>query len=170
MRNSITLERGRRAGNILLAQTLVSAALSVLMVLTDGASTDDGSVLLGALLAALLDIAIHFILISPLKKDKLNSVRVIYIILCCLSVAVLSVSYKEGTSDTGVFDWLGVSINIIVVIALYLLGPVGKICCFIAAGLSLVSAVLSINSDFFFPRVIDASFSVVYYVFLGAYV
>ena len=171
MRNSITLERGRRAGNILLAQTLVSAALSVLMVLTVGDSIDLGSALIGASIAALFNIAINFILISPLKKDKLNSIRAIYIILCCLSVAFLYFNYVEGASDEGVFSLLGVSVNVIVVIALYLLGPVGKVCCFIAAGLSLVSAVLPIiNSDFYFPDIIDALFSVVYYVFLGAYV
>lgn len=168
---NVVLERGKRAGNILLVQTLVNAGLTVMSVLTDGNSSDYGSDLIVAAIASLINIAISFILISPLKHDRLKDIRIIYIILCCISVAGLYSYFKNDSLMMVFISLLGVFINVLVIIAMYNLGATGKICCYVAAGLSLVSAFLSFtDSEFFFPDLVDSVFSFVYFIFLGLYI
>ena len=171
MTESIARERGKRAGNILLAQVLVSLALNILSIFGEGDPSDYGSYFVFALIGGGIAIAISFILISPLKNDNLPTIRTIYIILGCIEVALLYFSVSDDPSYDMISAFLGVAVCVLVIIALYTPGKAGKICCFFASGLSLVLALLSLaDSNLAFSDFVSSIFSAVYYVFLGLYI
>ncbi len=171
MAENIALERGKRAGNILLAKVLVGLALSILSIFGEGDPSDYGLYFVIAIIGGGITIAISFILISPLKNDDLPAIKTIYIILGCIEVVLLYFSVSYDPSLGMVSTFLGVAVCVLVIIALYTPGKAGKICCFFASGLSFVLALLSLeDSDLAFSDFVSSVFSAVYYVFLGLYI
>lgn len=165
------LERGKRAGNILLAQAIVGLVLDVLSLLSEADLSDLGASFIFTVIGGLISIALTFILINPLKQDRLKDIRTIYIILGCLSAVVLYFSFIGDSSLDAANSLLTVAELVLVIIALYNLGKVGKIFCYCAAFIALFSVFMSFGeTEFAFSDFVYSVFSVVYYVFLGLYI
>ncbi len=171
MLENVVLERGKRAGNILLAQAIVGLVLNVLSLLSEADPSDLGASFFFTLIGGLISMALTFILINPLKQDRLKDIRTIYIILGCLSAVVLYFSYTGDSSSDAAYSLLAVVELVLVIIALYTLGKVGKIFCYCAAFVALFSVFMSFgDTEFAFSDFVYSVFSVVYYIFLGLYI
>ena len=168
MDENIVIQRGKKAGNVLLIQTCVIVVLYILTIVGDSNSSDIQSDLIVAAILGIIGILFSFILIKPLRRDDLKEIRGIYIFLGVISVLGLYSSVQDNTLLAGI---IGVLPYALVIIALYHLGKDGKICCFFAAGISLISAFLpATNPEFDFATFVASVLSCVYYIFLGLYI
>ncbi len=171
MPENVVLERGKRAGNILLARTIVSFVLNVPSLLSEADPSNLGASFIFTLIGGLILIALTFILINPLKQDRLKDIRTIYIVLGCLSAVGLYFSYTDGSSPDAAYSLLATAELVLVIISLYTLGKTGKVFCYCAAIVSLFSVFMSFSdTEFAFADFVSSVFSVVYYVFLGLYI
>ncbi len=168
MEENIALQRGKKAGNVLLIQTCVGVVLDILTVVGNSNSSDIQSDLIAAAILGIISILLSFILIKPLRRDNLKEIRLIYIIVGVISVLGVYSAIQTDSFISGIID---VVKYILVIIALYNLGDLGKICCFFAAGISLISAFLpATNPEFDFAYIVASVLSCVYYIFLGMYI
>ena len=129
MDENIVIQRGKKAGNVLLLQTCVIVVLYILTIVGDSNSSDIQSDLIVAAILGIIGILFSFILIKPLRRDDLKEIRGIYIFLGVISVLGLYSSVQDNTLLAGI---IGVLPYALVIIALYHLGKDGKICCFFA--------------------------------------
>lgn len=168
MEDTIALQRGKRAGNVLLAQVIVGVVLYTLRVMADSGFSFVGADLISGFVIGFFAIAITGILVIPLKEDNIKAVRIIYIILCALSVFGLYYSSEGSTFSEGLFSTIP---SVLVLIAVFNLGNGGKVCCFIASAITIFSVFLTpADSEFGFEDYVLCVFSCVYYIFLGLYI
>ncbi len=169
MAENISLKRGKRAGNMLLAEMLVYLALYCLV---DSDLSDLGIAgLIVALIGGGIGVLFSLILVMPLRNDNLKGVRGVYIFLGCISLVGLYFSLKSDSVLDKTIGVLSAAAMALVIIALYKPGDAGKNYCYFAAFLSLISALASIESDeFALHDFINSMLHTIYIVFLGLYI
>ncbi len=171
MTKDMVLERGRRAGNVLFAKVLVSMGLVALDILSNENTSDIKEQFFMFAIGVVVSIAVHSILISPLKKDRIGDIRAIYVFLACITVIGLYFTSKDNSSIIATDGILQLAIYGLVIISLYSVGKTGKNFCYCAAILEAISAfIIFSDTEFSFYDFLNSVFSVVYYVFLGLYV
>lgn len=176
MPQEIVLQRGRRAGNILLIQAIVFVVLAFFETILEA----DFKVAFPDLFGSLSVLGIYFgilmIPISGLKDDRIKRIRVFYIVLVSVLSSLMSLIIVLGLSIEAIIETIpegliGTAIYVLILIGLYKLGKTGKICCYIASGLGVLALFFSSRSeDFSFARFVSEIILVVFHVFLGLYV
>ena len=176
MDENIALERGKRAGNMFLVRMLVNLTLGLFSFLLENSFSDFdqtaliGLIIGGAIVLAIV-LAIYFVLIKPLKTDNLDKIRAIYVLLGCLSLIVLFFALKSDSSVEIINGVLSAFISALLIVALFKPGHIGKICCYFAASVSVISLLTSIGSEgFAFRDYLDFILYAVYIVYLGLYI
>ena len=102
MDENIVIQRGKKAGNVLLLQTCVIVVLYILTIVGDSNSSDIQSDLIVAAILGIIGILFSFILIKPLRRDDLKEIRGIYIFLGVISVLGLYSSVQDNTLLAGI--------------------------------------------------------------------
>ncbi len=169
MPKSVVLERAKRAANVLLIQAIVCAFIGIMENLS--AKPESVYDILSSLVAPLIGFALMFILIDPLKRDKIESVRIIYALIAALYAIGLVIAFLANDSSLIVLGLIDTALYVVVLIALYHFGNSGKVVCYLAAGLSLMYLAVSFSiGDFIVSDLVSFGFSAVFYVFLGQYI
>jgi hypothetical protein len=168
MDENIVIQRGKKAGNILLVQVIVGVVLYTLRVMADNNFSFVGTDLISGFIIGFFAIGITGILVIPLKENNIKAVRIIYIILCALSVFGLYFSSEDSSFTEGIISIIP---SVLVLIAVFNLGNGGKVCCFIASAITFLSVFLTpADPEFGFEGYVLCVLSCVYYIFLGLYI
>ena len=166
-----SLVYGRRAGNVLLVKIIVVLILYFLATLLDDPSIASGADLIGMLIVFGIVIVLSFILIGPLKMDRLRGIRTVYILLACFSLLTLFFSFSPDYSSYSASEIMKSVIFILAAIGLFALGTTGGVLCFIAAGVAAIRVFVVLSEPgLTFPDLVASVFDVVFYIFLGLYV
>ncbi len=171
MAESVVLERGKRAGNILLISSIINVVLNVISVIAETDPQDLAGELIASGVIYVIFFAILMILVRALKNDDIKETRHFYIMLLVISVIDLYFSLKNDSGGEALISILRTTTYILAIIALYKLGKPGKTCSLFASGISVFSLFLSVaNGDFLFSDFIYSAFMIAYYILLGLYV
>lgn len=171
MSQEIVLQRGKRAGNILLIQAIVYVVFAFLEIIREEGFKDAFSELIGSGFFLIIYFAIVMFLVDGLKRDQIKRIRVFYIILASLYVLVLYSYLTDKSMDGTIGVVLSAASFVLVIIALYKFGKSGKICCYAAAGFRVLSLFFSFGSeDFSLADFASGIVTAVFFVFLGLYV
>lgn len=176
MSQNISLERGKRAGNMLLAQTLVTLILGAIIILTDGTYSSFWECIIAVIIGGAIEFGFSFIIISPLKKDKIETIRKIYVFFgsvlffSCIFTFLINEDAIEFNTDL-----VALLEVVLIIIALHNLGKTGKILCNVTAGVSLGSTLFSLSTSGFsllesLGPIIVAIMHAAYLVYLGLYI
>ena len=173
MAEDIVRKRAKRAANVLLIRIVICSVLAFIeelgFVLKPGA--DPIAAVIDSLIAPCLAVAITFILIVPLKRDRVNALRVIFIVLIVIYAYAIYKAFIAYDDELIIKGLIGMAASVFNLIALYNFGKKGKIYCFVASGLSVLLALLYfITPDPSFLEFVQPASSAVFYVFLGLYV
>ncbi len=175
MPENIVRERGKRAGNVLLIGAIISVALSVIRSLIDlfseAGSEDTLYFLLDSIGGVVVFFVIFMLLVNALKDDRIKSTRTFSIVLCAVSALELYFAFSGRRAVNALLALSNTAVYALALIALYKLGKAGKICCYFASALSVVSLLLSFaDEEFMLADFVLSAFMVIFYVFLGLYV
>ncbi len=173
MAEDIVLKRGKRAANVLLIKIVICAVCVFIenlgFALKPGA--DPIAAVVDSLIAPVLAVAITFLLIVPLKRDRVKAVRTIYIILIVIGVIEICKAFIAFDDEMLLKGPIDTASSVFVLIALYNFGKKGKIYCYVASGFSVLLALLYfITPDPAFSEFVIPASSAVFYVFFGQYV